>query len=172
MMSNGNGNSHSVLRIHGSCVSVGSRGVLLLGASGSGKSDLALRLMAKGALLVADDQVLLHAQEGYLVANVDDSIRGLLEIRGVGLVRYPLAANIPVTLAVQLVERAAIEHIPSPAVYSQLGVEIPQISLHGYDASTPEKVYAALHALLRNSLHTGFLPDKPEETSGVSDDPA
>lgn len=155
-----NGHPAHPLRIHGSCVSIGSRGVLLIGPSGSGKSDLALRLMSKGAMLVADDQVILHAEQGHLVANVDDTIRGLLEVRGVGLVRYPIASNIPVALAVQLVERDAIEHIPMPAHYTQLGVSVPQISLYGYDASTPEKVYAALHAYLRNSLHTGFLPDK------------
>lgn len=148
-------------RIHASCISIGSHGVLLLGPSGSGKSDLTLRLMSKGAMLVADDQVVLTRDEHHLlIASVDDSIRGLLEVRGVGLVRYPIAANIPVRLAVQLVERQEVEHIPSPASYKQLEVNIPLISLHGYDASTPEKIYAALHAMRRNNLHTGFMPDK------------
>lgn len=111
-------------------------------------------------MLVADDQVLLHEESGYLVANVGESIRGLLEIRGIGLVRYPIASNIPLILAVSLEERSRIEHIPTPSYYEQLQIRIPQITLHGHDASTPDKIYAALHALLRNNLHTGFLPDK------------
>lgn len=150
-------------RIHATCVALGSVGVLLLGQSGSGKSDLALRLMSRGAMLVADDQVILHVQDGHLVANVDDAIRGLLEIRGIGLVRYPIASNIPIVLAVVLDERSEIEHIPVPSKYEQQGIFVPQITLHGHDASTPDKIYAALHAMQRNNLHTGFLPDKADK---------
>lgn len=147
-------------RIHASCVSIGSKGVLLLGKSGSGKSDVALRLMARGAMLVADDQVILREEEGRLIASVDPQIRGLLEIHGVGLVRYPVATNIPVRLAVNLVALDKMEHIPAPATYSALGVSVPQIGIYGFDASTPDKIYAAIHAMRRDNLHTGFLPDR------------
>lgn len=145
--------------IHASCVSIGSHGVLLLGRSGSGKSDVALRLMSRGAMLVADDQVILTAEEGLLIASVEQSIRGLLEIHGVGLVRYPVATHIPVRLAVQLVPLEQMEHIPIPARFETLGISIPQISIYGFDASAPDKIYAAVHALHRGNLHTGFLPD-------------
>lgn len=150
---------HPAERVHASCVSIGSRGVLLLGKSGSGKSDVALRLMAHGAMLVADDQVLLHEEDGVLRAGVDAHIRGLLEIRGIGLVRYPVASNIPLRLAVNLVALEQMEHIPTPQQFSLLGVSIPQISIHGFDSSTPHKIYAAIHAMRRGNLHTGFLPD-------------
>lgn len=147
-------------RIHASCVSIGSKGVLLLGKSGSGKSDVALRLMSRGAMLVADDQVILREEQGMLVASVDAQIRGLLEIHGIGLVRYPVAANIPVRLAVNLVPLDRMEHLPEPQVYTVLGVAVPQIGIYGFDASAPDKIYAALHAMRRDNLHTGFLPER------------
>lgn len=146
-------------RLHASCVSIGSRGVLLVGKSGSGKSDLTLRLMALGAMLVADDQVLLHEEDGQLTASVDASIRGLLEIHGVGLVRYPVASNIPVKLVVELVPLERMEHLPNPQVHELLGHRIPKIAIYGFDSSAPHKVYAALHAMRKGNLHTGFLPD-------------
>lgn len=147
-------------RIHASCVSIGSHGVLLMGRSGSGKSDVALRLLARGAMLVADDQVILRKEEGELVAGVDETIRGLLEIHGVGLVKYPVATNIPVRLVVQLVSLEEMEHIPAPQTYQMMGVSVPQIGIYGFDASTPDKIYAAIHAMHRNNLHTGFLPER------------
>lgn len=146
-------------RIHASCVAINSQGVLLMGKSGSGKSDLALRLLARGASLVADDQVILSVHESgrAVVANVDASIRGLLEIRGIGLVRYPVATDIPVALVIELVTRDKMEHIPIPATYDALGFAIPKIAIDGFDASAPAKVYAALYALKKGNLHTGFL---------------
>lgn len=147
-------------RIHASCISIGSRGVLLMGKSGSGKSDVALRLMARGGMLVADDQVILSEENGALIASVDPAIRGLIEIHGVGLVKFPVANNIPVRLAVHLVSLQEMEHIPSPQTYETLGVTIPLISIYGFDSSTPDKIYAALHAMRPGNLHTGFLPDK------------
>lgn len=146
-------------RLHASCVSIGSWGVLLVGKSGSGKSDLALRLMAWGAMLVADDQVILTSQDGELTASVDDSIRGLLEIHGVGLVRYPIAHHIPLRLVVELVPLEEMEHLPPPQHHEILGHRIPRIGIYGFDSSAPHKIYAALHAMRPGNLHTGFLPD-------------
>lgn len=149
-------------RIHASCISIGSRGVLLMGKSGSGKSDVALRLMSRGGMLVADDQVILSEENGALIASVDPTIRGLIEIHGVGLVKFPVANNIPVRLAVNLVPLEEVEHIPLPRSYETLGVKIPQICIFGFDASAPDKIYAALHAMRQGNLHTGFLPDKKD----------
>lgn len=149
-------------RLHASCVSIGSRGVLLMGKSGSGKSDLTLRLMSRGAMLVADDQVILTSEDGHLTASVDDSIRGLLEIHGIGLVRYPVANNIPVRLVVELVPLEQMEHLPKPQTYTLLGHNIPKIAIYGFDSSAPHKVYAAVHAMRHGNLHTGFLPDRQE----------
>lgn len=145
-------------------MAVNSQGVLLLGKSGSGKSDLALRLLVRGSSLVADDQVILRKHEsGVLLASVDEKIRGLLEIRGVGLVRYPVATNIPVTLVVELAPRDEIEHIPAPATYELLGVSVPKIKLDAFDASATAKIHAALYSMRAGGLHTGFFEaEEPE----------
>src|SRR5262249_18332162 len=90
------------INIHASCVAMDSAGVLLLGRSGAGKSDLALRLIDDGAVLVADDRVLLSARKGVLRASAPDSIRGLIEIRGLGIVTMPVKNTAAVRLAVQL----------------------------------------------------------------------
>jgi HPr kinase/phosphorylase len=88
--------------LHASCVAVGGRGLLILGPSGAGKSSLALRLIGLGASLVADDRTEVTLRDGVLVAWSPAAIRGLIEARGVGLLRAPALAETPVTLAVEL----------------------------------------------------------------------
>lgn len=144
-------------RVHATCVSIGSRGVLITGRARSGKSDLALRLIAMGAMLVADDVVVLKESNGVITCSVDASIRGLLEIHGVGLVRYPVANNIPLQLVVDIVALEEEEHLPMPQKAEYLGVAVPKIALYGLAASAPDKVFAAVHAMVRRTLHTGFL---------------
>jgi HPr kinase/phosphorylase len=78
--------------VHASCVAFAGRGLLILGASGSGKSTLALHLMALGCDLVADDQVVLTAEAGALVATCPDTITGLIEAHGIGILN---AATMP-----------------------------------------------------------------------------
>ena len=77
--------------VHGTCVEIRGRAVLLRGPPGSGKSDLALRLIECGARLVADDRVVLHGEEGVLYAFTPPAIAGTIEVRGVGLLRVPFA---------------------------------------------------------------------------------
>src|SRR3954462_6380174 len=88
--------------IHASCVAIGSRGVLLLGASGAGKSDVALRLIDQGARLVADDRTILFVSGNALRAKAPASIKGLLEIRGVGIVELPVRPTAKIALVVRL----------------------------------------------------------------------
>lgn len=148
-------------RVHATCVSVGSRGVLITGKSRSGKSDLALRLIAKGAMLVADDVVVLKEEDGMVTCSVDASIRGLLEIHGVGLVRYPVANNIPLKLVVDLVPLEEEEHLPLPHQAEYMGILFPKLALYGLAASAPDKIFAAMNAMARHTLHTGFLHHEP-----------
>jgi HPr kinase/phosphorylase len=115
---------------HGSVVAVGDRAVLILGASGAGKSGLVLRMLALGARLVADDQVRLAARGGRLVASPPRRIEGLVEARGVGLIRVAAVAGVPVTLAVDL-DRAPAARLPHWDKFTCANVEIPLIPARG-----------------------------------------
>lgn len=129
--------------VHGSCASRGGAAVLLLGAPGTGKSDLLLRLIGRGWDLVADDQVVL---EGPAVA-APPSLRGMLEVRGVGIFEgLPVAEEARLVLAVELVAREAVVRLPRPAGWGPAGV--PLLALHGFEASACDKVGLALEAAL------------------------
>lgn len=137
--------------VHATCVALrvgkGWRGVLLRGPSGAGKSDLALRLVEAGARLVADDQTALIQQGSGLVGTPPGTITGLLEVRGVGIVklgRGQLLARVPVALLVDLVPPDRIERLPDPARENLLGVELPVLALAPFEASAPAKLRLAL----------------------------
>ena len=97
--------------VHASCVAVGERGVLIRGRSGSGKSSLALDLMALGAVLVSDDRVLVSRGRQGLIAGAPTPIRGLIEARGVGLLRADTRAEVKISLMVDL-DRAETARLP------------------------------------------------------------
>lgn len=95
------------VRLHASCVAVDGRGLLILGPSGSGKSSLALQMIGLGAVLVADDQVEVTAVDDTLVAGAPTALCGLIEARGVGLLRTEAISGVPVHLAVDLGQPAS-----------------------------------------------------------------
>jgi RNase adaptor protein for sRNA GlmZ degradation len=129
---------------HGTVVAFAGRGVLLRGGPGSGKSDLALRLIALGADLVADDQVELAAHAGGLMARVPPTIAGLIEVRGLGIRALPYAASAELALLVDLVAAAVVERMPEPAVERIDGRDVPRLSLDPFEASAPLKLLLAL----------------------------
>ncbi|WP_299048074.1 serine kinase [uncultured Tateyamaria sp.] len=98
------------LRLHASAVAVDGQGVLILGASGSGKSSLALQLIALGAALVADDQTVLTVRSGAVHLSAPETIAGLIEARGVGLLRVPVD-QAPLALVIDL-DRAETQRLP------------------------------------------------------------
>ena len=130
--------------IHGTAVAIGGRAVLLLGPSGSGKSDLALRLIGSGWTLVADDRVVLSRRSENLVAAPPPSLAGLIEARGLGFCRMPFLGEAEVALAVRLVAQGTVERLPEAASETLLGVSIPLIKLISWEASAPTKVHLAL----------------------------
>lgn len=132
--------------VHASCVDVDGQGVLLLGKSGSGKSDLALRLIDEGAQLVADDQVHLVAKNEELYASAPGRLTGLLEVRGVGILRLPYRREVRLRLAVRNVFETEVERYPHAQYYDCEGVRIPLCSLCAFDHSTPAKIRAVLRA--------------------------
>ncbi|CAM2993951.1 Hpr(Ser) kinase/phosphatase [Paracoccus aminovorans] len=97
--------------LHASCVAHRGRGLLILGASGSGKSALAFQMMAFGAMLVADDRTLLRDEGGRIVADAPEALRGLIEARGIGILRARAHGPVDLALAVDL-DRAEPERLP------------------------------------------------------------
>jgi HPr kinase/phosphorylase len=152
------------MSLHGSCVALDGEGVLILGPSGSGKSDLVLRLLGRGAALVADDQVALTVEGDALLASAPAPLRGMLEIRGLGLMQdLPVAGPVPLRLVVRLVPPSeALPRLPEPARYAVLGQSLPLVMLHGLEASAPDRIVFALAAAAgRARMAAGALADSP-----------
>jgi HPr kinase/phosphorylase len=154
----------SEANIHATCVAIGSRGVLLLGPSGAGKSDLALRLIDQGAKesvrLVADDRTVLFVAKGVLHAKAPASIKGLIEIRGVGIVKLPVRASVKIALVVRLGREGVRlpRHRPyRPPAALKPATLPPQIALDARFASTPAKIRAALAAFSRGLFQGTFI---------------
>jgi HPr kinase/phosphorylase len=133
--------------LHGSCVARGEAGILLLAPPGGGKSDLALRLLGQGALLVADDQVEVLMDGAALMAAPPAALAGRLEVRGLGLLEGLPWSRARLALAVELVPREAVARLPEPASWSALGVSIPLLRLDARAPSAPDLLARALDIL-------------------------
>jgi serine kinase of HPr protein (carbohydrate metabolism regulator) len=145
-----------MMQLHATCVDIGGTGLLLRGPSGSGKSDLALRLIDGGARLVADDRVILEEVAGRLMASGPRRLAGLLEVRGVGILPVPHSERVELGLIVDLVAADAVERLPEPDVVSLLGIPVRRLALWPFAASAP----AALRlAASRTACGAPFLPD-------------
>jgi serine kinase of HPr protein (carbohydrate metabolism regulator) len=140
--------------VHGTCVALGQRGALLRGPSGCGKSDLALRFLflarrgpaaIEPPALVADDRVELRRDDGRVLATAPESIRGKLEVRGVGIVNVKTLATCELVLVVDLVAPEAVERMPEPDVTVRLaGVDLPLLRLAPFESSAPIKLALAV----------------------------
>lgn len=133
--------------LHGSCVALSETGILLLAPPGGGKSDLALRLIGRGARLVADDQLRLSTEGGDLHAEPPEALAGRLEVRGLGLL-----AGLPWTparlgLVVDLVPSEGVTRLPEPRRWEALGVSLPRLAIDGRQPSAPDVLLAAVQAL-------------------------
>jgi HPr kinase/phosphorylase len=150
-----------VVNVHAGCVvlaraapSFGARhdsGVLIIGKSGAGKSDLALRLIERGAILVSDDRTELMLTGGSLIARAPANIRGLIEVRGLGIVAVPFAPKVRVALAVSL--DGSKTRLPQREDYKapwDLSVPLPLLRLAAFDPSAPAKILLAVAAFERD----------------------
>lgn len=132
--------------LHASCVASGGRAVLIAGPSGSGKSDLALRLIDRGFTLVSDDRTIVRKLGDRLISSAPDTIRGKLEIRGIGIVEMETVSDVPVALVVELT--SDIQRLPDDSRERLiLGAAVPLISVDAMTASASSKVALALDRL-------------------------
>jgi HPr kinase/phosphorylase len=141
--------------VHGTCVALGRSAALLRGPSGSGKSDLALRFLflarrGPAALepptLIADDQVRVRREGAALLVEAPPTLRGKLEVRGLGIVDMKFASQAELVLVVDLVAAASeVERMPDTDARARLlGVDVPAIRLWAAEPSAPIKLALAL----------------------------
>ena len=132
--------------IHASCVSIKQKGILILGDSGSGKSDLCLRLIMEfGAKLVADDRVDLKTEKNTVIASAPKILKGLLEV---GIIKLPTKTKTQIDLVVSLVNKQEdVERMPECEFFEFNAIKISKIKLFAKEASAPAKVLAALTML-------------------------
>jgi serine kinase of HPr protein (carbohydrate metabolism regulator) len=132
--------------VHASTVATDGRAVLISGPSGSGKSDLTLRLLDRGFTLVSDDQTIVRRQGDRLIASAPANIEGKLEIRGVGIVEMETVKDVPIALYVELTSE--IMRLPDDRRERPvLGVNLPLVSVDALTASAASKVALALDRL-------------------------
>jgi serine kinase of HPr protein (carbohydrate metabolism regulator) len=132
--------------LHATTVASDGRAVLLGGPSGSGKSDLALRLLDRGFVLVSDDQTILRKEGDRLLASAPATIAGKLEVRGIGIVEVDTVADVPLALIVELA--ADMERLPDDSRTRRiLGIDVPLVTLDALTASAPSKAALALDRL-------------------------
>jgi serine kinase of HPr protein (carbohydrate metabolism regulator) len=138
---------------HGTAIAAGGRAALIVGPSGAGKSDLALRCLALApsplipgpVWLVADDRVIIELQDGRLRVAAPATIRGRLEVRGLGILEVPGVDSADLVLVVDLTGAGPIERLPDPAPRRTIqGVSLPVLRLSPLEASAPVKLLLAL----------------------------
>lgn len=132
--------------LHATSVAIGGRAVLLCGVSGIGKSDLALRLIDRGAVLISDDYTLVKRVDGQLVATAPATIIGKMEVRGLGIVAMPHVADVPVALIVDLFDK--VDRMPlEPVMRTVAGINVRVVKIPPLETSAPIKVELALRML-------------------------
>ncbi len=145
---------------HATCILCGARGgALLRGPSGSGKSDLALRLIDGGANLVADDQVVLTRRGAVLWAAPPAALAGRIEVRGIGIVAVPWVRAARVVAVFDLVAADAIDRLPEHETAVIAGVVLSRFDLAPFEASAPAKVHAGLDLAAARTAGTAPAPD-------------
>ena len=120
------------------------RGVLIEGPSGSGKSDLALRALDGGWLLVSDDRTLLWTCEGRLYGRAPDTLAGLIEARGLGILPASDRAYARIHMIARCVGAETVDRLPNDETQALLGVSLPLVRLAALEASAPAKLSRAL----------------------------
>lgn len=131
--------------IHATSIVIDGKAILLTGPSGSGKSDLALRLIHHAAMLLSDDYTLVQRDGAMLIARAPETIEGRMEVRGIGIVEMPHCPAAPVALILDL--SASPDRMPdTPQARVIAGISVPVLPFAPFEASAPIKVALALDA--------------------------
>ena len=133
-------------KFHSTSVVIEDLGILIRGQSGSGKSDLALRLIDSGATLISDDLTICKKIGDYLYLCPHSKTKGLLEVREIGIMTVPYVENIKLNLVVELVEKK-FERIPRVMNCSILGLKFPKIKIFGKSSSAVAKIKIKLNQI-------------------------
>ncbi len=136
------------VQVHATCVSLDGMGLLIRGPSGIGKSDLALRLIDTGARLVADDRVDLMISNNDVIARAPETLAGLLEVRGLGVLRFPFFDATIIHLVVDLANPKDVARLPERSITDLVGMDRPAVTLNPFEASAVTKVRLALELTL------------------------
>ena len=140
------------LLVHATTVAIAGRAILLRGAPGAGKSDLGLRLIDAGAELVADDQSELTRRGDAILVRAPRTIAGLIEVRGIGILRLAALAEARLALIADLMPGAAVERLPPRRSEAILGLDIPLVAVAPFEASAAAKLRLALAAATGGEL--------------------
>jgi HPr kinase/phosphorylase len=138
--------------IYATAIAIDGHAVLLRGFSGAGKSDLGLRLIDAGAQLVADDQCELARRGDTIVVSAPPTIAGLIEVRGIAIMRLESLPEAPLALIADLMPSNLIERLPSRRTEMILGLAIPVIAASPFEASAPAKLRLSMRAFTRSGL--------------------
>ena len=115
--------------LHGTCVEVKGKGVLITGNPGAGKSALALQLMDRGALFISDDQTVLSQETGEIVIQAPLALKGLMEVRGVGICQFPCQEKSFLRLFVEICDSIDVERLPEPSFVEYYGIRVPYLKI-------------------------------------------
>ena len=136
----------SIKRLHATSVAIEDNGVAIFGDPGSGKSDLALRLIDSGATLISDDITVFSKLEKNINLFGIENTKGLLEVREVGIITVPYVEGIKLKLVVRLSDKV-IERIPKKNQINLLGLKFPKLEINGKNSSSVAKIKVKLNEI-------------------------
>ena len=148
------------MMLHASAFAYEGAGCLVLGEAGSGKSTFLAHALLLGAKLIADDQVMLRADDGQLIASVPDTLAGIIELYGLGIISHPHVASHPVHLVVAL-EKGEAERLPEPQQVKYCGLTLPFVRLVSPSTSQVSSLLLYLKAVQEHRiLPTDWRPER------------
>ena len=136
----------NIKRLHATSVAIEDNGVAIFGNSGSGKSDLALRLIDSGATLISDDITVFSKSENNIHLFGVENTKGLLEVRELGIITVPYIEAIRLKLVIKLTDKE-IERIPKKNQTNLLGLKFPKLEINGKNSSSVVKVKVKLNEI-------------------------